>query len=236
MYHNFTLVAPMFPDLPPQPYTPDSTKNEWNIASSTHQSTHSSAHTLYTILQTPEHNDSEMAMIDLYPGWSRETVCLAQYMCCLGLDKRWALLFQLKNQPESFTLGSVKTDWHAIDRPVRIFFGGNAELQQFTANGYPLDSFLFSRIRLDMPNQQAQLTFTDPNFPTFVVPLYILEQLVKALKQPSEKQAIIDLTHDAMQPLIDWFVDAPLPREQYAQYQRLATRVDYVRVNLIPYK
>jgi hypothetical protein len=178
-----------------------------------------------------EDNDRERNYtVTLFP-WDRETVCLAQYTCCLWLDAKGALLLQMKGVPGSFTLNSVSTDWSAIDRPVRLFFGGNQELQQFTNGGYPMNDFLFSSIRIDLVNKRALVEFTDQWFPPFEVPLYILEQLVLAIKSPT-KQAYIDLNHSDMQWLIAWFKDAELPEGEYEDYQSLSTRVDYVKIAL----
>lgn len=63
------------------------------------------------------------------------------------------------------------------------------------------------------------------------MPLYILEQLVLAIKSPT-KQAYIDLNHSDMQWLIAWFKDAELPEGEYEDYQSLSTRVDYVKIAL----
>lgn len=168
-------------------------------------------------------------VVMLYPG-DKETVCLSQFTCCLGLDKNGALLLQLKDYPGSYTLSSVSTDWKAINFLVRWVFWNNKELQQFTNGWYPMNDFLFSSIRIDLSRQRALVEFTEQGFPPFEVPLYILEQLVMAIKNPW-KQAVIDLENEKMEWLIDWFADAPLPKE-YADYQSLSTKVDYVRITL----
>ena len=179
------------------------------------------------LLEKPE--TTPPSIFTLYPG-DKETICLAQYTCCLWLDSSGALLLQLKGVPWSFTLSSVSTDWKAINFLVRWIFGGNKELQQFTNGGYPMNDFLFSSIRIDLQRQRAWVEFTDQGFPPFEVPLYILEQLVWAIKTPS-KQTYIDLNHPQMEWLIDWFADADLP-EEYEDYQSLATKVDYVKIAL----